>query len=549
MHAILKGGLAVTTGFAVSVALAGCGRSHDDGPSTSSTSSTAPTAAQVATKDVAAITWNLPGGEPATLDPAKTYGGSDLIVVANICDSLLTLTPDGGVEPGLASSVDRPDDTTYVVHLRPATFFDGQPVTADDVVFSLDRVRDPKSGSYWGFFAQNVSNVVATDEKTVTISMSQPDAIFYQMLATPMAEIVEKAFVVQAGDKFGGPDGGVMCSGAYKLDRWVTGDKIVLEANDSWWNSDPTLQHAKQVTFTFLTDDATVTQALLNDDIDGSYLVPHSTLDQLENSGIGTVYTGPSTQQLVLIPTDLTGDSPLANRDLREALAASIDYRGILSTTLAGTAEPLGAIVPPGTWGSARGQYDAAYQKLPLPVQNLDHARTLIEESGVSDPTITLAVPASVPEAVSIGEAIQSSAEQAGFTVTLKPMPGADFSALFGSANARSKVDVFLSDYYADIPDPTELYMQIGVPGGAADFGGYDNRQVASELTQARATSDDAQRAALTIKAQDAITHDLVWLPLAYPQQMLFMNNKLGGATAAFPYVVYAPWLASIGGV
>jgi peptide/nickel transport system substrate-binding protein len=549
MHAILKGALAVTTGFAVSVALAGCGRTHDDSRSTSSTSSTAPYAAPLATKDVAAITWNLPGGEPATLDPAKTYGGSDLIVVANICDSLLTLTPDGGVEPGLASSVDRPDATTYVVHLRPATFFDGQPVTADDVVFSLDRVRDPKSGSYWGFFAQNVSNVVATDEQTVTISMSRPDAIFYQMLATPMAEIVEKAFVVQAGDKFGGPDGGVMCSGAYKLDSWVTGDKIVLEANDSWWNSDPTLQHAKQVTFTFLTDDSTVTQALLNDDIDGSFLVPHSTLDQLENSGIGAVYIGPSTQQLVLIPTDLTGDSPLANRDLREALAASIDYRGILSTTLAGTAEPLRAIVPPGTWGSARDQYDAAYQKLPLPVQNLDLARTLIEQSGVSDPTITLAVPASVPEAVSIGEAIQSSAKQAGFTVILKPMPGADFSALFGSANARSKVDVFLSDYYADIPDPTELYMQIGVPGGAADFGGYDNRQVASELTQARATSDDAERAALTIKAQDAITHDLVWLPLAYPQQMLFMNNKLGGATAAFPYVVYAPWLASIGGV
>jgi peptide/nickel transport system substrate-binding protein len=550
MHAIHRGrALGMAAGsLAVWMALSGCGRSHDESPGSSSSAAT--TAGPAATKDVDAITWNLPGGEPATLDPAKTYGGSDLLVVANICDSLLTLTPEGGVEPGLASSIDRPDDTTYVVHLRStARFFDGAPVAADDVVFSLDRVRDPNSRSYWGFFAQHVENIVATDAMTVTISLSQPDAIFYQMLATPMAQIVQRAFVTEGGDEYGSPGGGVMCSGAYELASWVQGDRIVLKANEAWWNRDANPQHVKQVTFTFVTEDATITQALLNDDIDGSFNVPHTTLAQLQDADNGSVYMGPSTQQLVLVPTDLTGDSPLASRDLREALAASIDYDGILSSTLAGTAEPLRAIVPPGTWGTAREQYEAAYEELSVPAQDLERAKELIQASGVSDPTIRLAVPAAIPEYVSLGEAIQSNAEQAGFDVVLVPMPDADFFALYGSADARSKIDVFLSDYYADIPDPTELYMQIGIPGGAADFGGYDNPQVASQLSQARATSDDTQRAELTIEAQATITEDLVWLPLGYPKNTLFLNSRLGGATAAFPYMMYAPWLAPIGGV
>lgn len=542
--------LLAASALALTLALASCGKDHTDGDTAPAPSSGGASAAPAATSDVDAITWNLVGGEPATLDPAKTYGGSDLLVVSNICDALLTLTPEGTVAPGLASSIDRPDDTTYVVQLRPdATFFDGKPVTADDVVYSLDRVRDPKAGTYWGFFAQSVDDVVATDERTVTITMSEPDAIFYQMLTTPMAQVIEKAYATKAGADYGSPDGGVMCSGAYTLEKWDQGDSIVLEANDDWWNADENPQHAKRVTFSYLSDDATLTQALLNGDVDGSFSLPSSTIDQLRDTDSGRVYSGPTTQQLVLIPTDLSGDSALANPDLRQALAASIDYEGIVTTTLGGTAEPLRAIVPPGGWGTAREEYAAAYEKLPVPTQDLDRAAELVQQSGVDKPSFTLAVPSVIPEYVSLGEAIQSSAEQAGFDVTLKPLPGADFSALYGSAEARSKVDVFLSDYYADVPDPTQLYMQIGIPGGAADFGGYDNPTVADQLREARATSDDAKRAELTIEAQAAITADLVWLPLAYPQLSLFLNASLGGATAAFPYIMYAPWLPAIGGV
>lgn len=528
------------------VVLSGCGKSHDsDGAPTTEKSSQAPEAA----KEIDSLTWNLPGGGPNTLDPVKSFSGSDLLVSANVCESLLRLQPSGEAGPGLASSVDQPDETTLVVHLREGvTFFDGSPMTADDVVFSLDRIRDPKAGSYWGYFASHVSSVEATDDQTVTIKLDQPDAIFYQMLATPLGQVVQKQFVEDAGKDYGSPKGGVMCTGPYEVAAWNSGNDLVLKANDGWWGREDSPQLNKEVKFTFVTEDSTITSALLNGDIDGTFDIPFSTNAKLTDAPDGGVYQGPSTKQLVLIPTDLNGDGALAKVELRQALAKSIDYEGILGTTLAGVADPLRAVATPGTWGSAVDEYQAAYDELGEPARDLEAAKKLIADSGVSSPAITIAVPADIPEYVSLGETIQSNAEEAGFDVTLKPLPGADFSALYGDAKARSKVDAFLSDWYADIADPAELYIQFGIPGGAADYGGYDNPEVAAQLQDAVRTIDDDARADLTIQAQATLTEDLVWIPLAYPLQTVFLNDRLGGVSTAFPFVMYAPWLPTIGG-
>lgn len=534
------------------VGLSSCaGKPRDPDPESKAATPDIAMAAPAATKDVETLTWNLPGGEPTTLDPVKIFGGSDILVDANLCESLLTLTPEGESVPGLASSIDRPDDTTFVVNLRQGvTFSDGNPMTAQDVVFSLDRVRDPEAGSYWGQFASRVTSVKATDDQTVTITLDEPDAVFYRMLATPMAQIVQQDYVEKAADKYGSPSGGVMCTGPYTLDEWQPGTSIVLKANPTWWNAQTQQLRTQSATFTFLTEDSTVTSALLNDDIDGSFSIPRTTLDRLLSAPNGKVYLGPSTAQLVLIPTQLSADSTstLANPKLREAFAKSIDYAGLISSTLKQAGEPLRAAMPPGGWGTAESTYAGAYDELADPAQDLDAAKALVEESGVSKPKVTLAVPASIPEYVSQAEVIQSNASQAGFDVTLKPLPAADFNALFASPQARSKVDVFLADWYADVPEPLQLYLQFGTPGGVSDFGGYDNPETATLLNQARSTMDDEARAELTVQAQKILTDDLVWIPLAYPLNTLFLNDRLGGATSAFPFVMYSPWLATIGG-
>lgn len=531
---------------ALVLAAAACGKSPS---STPSVPSSAPHSAPAATKNVGLLTWNLPGGEPRTLDPVKILSGGDLEVESNLCESLLTLTPSGGDKPGLATSVDRPNDTTYVAHLRHGvTFSDGKPMTASDVVFSLNRVRDPKLASFWASFASAVTSISATNSDTVTIKLSKPDALYYQMLATPMGQVVEQSYVQSAGSKYGSAAGGVRCTGPYTLQSWNSGTDIVLKANDKWWGRTATPQRAASVKFTFLTDDATITSALLNGDIDGEFDIPTTTVTKLQASPSGAVYFGPSTSQLVLAPTKLAGGSPLSNPTVRQAFADSIDYKGILASIMSGLGQPLRAAAPPGSWGYAQSVYQSAYDKLPEPTQNLERAKQLLAQSGEKNPTVTLAVPSDIPEYITIGTAIQSNAAQAGFKVNLKPLPSADFYALYSDPKARAGIDLFLNDYYADVPDPLELYVQFGNPGGAADFGGYKNQQVITLLTQAQQTIDDTKRAELTVQAQAILTKDLVWIPIAYPAWSLYLNKRFGGAVAAFPYVLYAPWLPSIGG-
>lgn len=510
-----------------------------------------PSAAEPATTDVDSITWNLSGGEPATLDPGKAFSSSDLQVGANVCESLMAMTETGEIQPGLASSIDQPSETEYIVHLREnVTFSDGTPMTSDDVVFSLNRIRDPDAGSYWGYFAERVESVSAVDPSTVSIVLSQPDAVFYRMLVTPLGQVVQKAFVEKAGAAYGTPDGGVMCTGPYTLASWNPGESITLEANDKWWNSDQRPLRTKSAVFTFLTDDATISSALLNGDIDGTTEISSTILPQLLNAPNGEVYAGPSTKQFVMIPTDLSPESASALADplIRQALAKSIDYQGLLSTVFAGLSRPIRTIVPPGAWGYSKDVYQAAYDEYTDPVRDIDAAKALLAEAGEPNPKIVLAVPADFPQYVTIGESIQSNAKEAGIEIDLRSLPSAEANALYSDPAARSAVDAFLTDYFSDIPDPTELYMQIGALDGASNFNGYDNAQVADLLEQARGAADDNARAKLTVEAQAIITEDLAWIPIAYPLQTAFLNNRLGGMTASFPAALYSPWLSFIGG-
>ena len=119
------------------------------------------------------ITWGLAEGEPISLDTKiqSSY------VFPNLCDSLLRLNPDYSVSPAIAESADWVDPVTFVIKLRPdVKFWDGTPVTADDVAYSLSRHQDPTSQWYAAFVM--VSSIEATDASTVTVHFNMPWSSF-----------------------------------------------------------------------------------------------------------------------------------------------------------------------------------------------------------------------------------------------------------------------------------------------------------------------------------------------------------------------------------
>ena len=219
-----------------------CGRSANSSTSAAPSGSdllNLPTTTTAGTQPVDKIVWGL-YRETDSLDPIFAFDYPENTVLSLLCETLLKQAPDGSIGDGIAS-LETPNDTTLVFTLKDGvTFWDGNPVTPDDVVYSLDRAMDPKLGGFYTASFSRVKSIEATGSNQVTITLKQPDVWLQGELASTPGWIIEKAFaedLVAKGGTYGSPEGGAMCSGSYKLGDWNPGDKLEVVRNDTYWDS------------------------------------------------------------------------------------------------------------------------------------------------------------------------------------------------------------------------------------------------------------------------------------------------------------------------
>lgn len=333
------------------------------------------------------IVWNLPYGEPTSLDPAFSSSESNSTVIANMCESLLLQNPDFTTSPNLAT-VEQIDDVTFQVQLdERATFWDGSPVTSADVKYSMERLRDTELGSTWAGVLSSVQSIDITDDRNLTIRLSEPDVRFAAHLATPAAVVVKQA-AVEAAATFGSAADGVMCTGPFKFGAWNIGQDIVLQKHTDYWNPDAAAV-SDSVKFTFNTDAASATTALQNGEIDGSYNFPVSALDALaQSSGSLTLGTSLGLYGLMTINTE---QGPLQDPKIREALELAIDYEGIIEGVFAGAAVVNKTFTPQSAWGYSQDIFQEAWDQIDGGVTDLERAQALVEEAGAPSDPIVLA--------------------------------------------------------------------------------------------------------------------------------------------------------------
>src|SRR5215469_13842101 len=185
------------------LALAACGRSAS---SSGNTGTVSPTKGLVATttagtKSVASVTWAV-YRDVNSLDPIYAFDYPENTAISLMCESLLRQAPSGAIEPGLAT-MSNPSPTKLVFTINAAAkFWDGHPVTAADVVYSLDRQNNPSLGGFYGLVFSRVSSIAATGSKQVTITLKQPDYWLPGELASMPGVVIEKAFAVKQGKKY-----------------------------------------------------------------------------------------------------------------------------------------------------------------------------------------------------------------------------------------------------------------------------------------------------------------------------------------------------------
>jgi peptide/nickel transport system substrate-binding protein len=536
---------------------AGCGGSSDKGSGGSGSGGGAKAAADTtklvtdtpaATGDVDKVTWALPYGEPLTLDPQRAGDYSPNTVVSNLCDNLVRLQPDFSLKPGLAS-YEQPDPKTLVFRIQSnARFWDGRPVTPGDVVYSLQRNTDPKVQSPAAPAFRFVASIKQTGADEVTVKFKQPDSAFLAQMSSLTSAVSEKAFVERAGKSYGTGQGGLMCSGPFKLDTWSSGEQIVTSANPDYWDA-ALKPRVKTFIYKFIPDGSTLTSALQSGEVDGTYEAPVGSLRALASSNAGHLYVGPSTQSLSIGATSATG--PAANPAVRTALDLAIDKNALVKNVLRGSGTPLKTFTPPFTYNGspARDVYQAGYDALAdNSTADLDKARQLIAGAHVGNRPLTLATISGVQLATQTATIVQATGKAIGLNIKIKQMPPPEFSALFYDPGKRAGVDLIIAMGYIDTPNVLNYapLFTSKPPAGLFNWVGYSNPEVSKELAAAQADTDPQSSAQHFVAAQKLYAPARLQVSLANIYENLFMNKKITGATASFSYI-NSPWAASVG--
>lgn len=498
-----------------------------------------------ATGDLELATWNLPLGEPASLDPITAFNYPENTVVANLCEGLMQLQPDYSITPGLAESVDSPDASTFIYTIRQGvTFWDGTPMTTDDVIFSLNRQLNPDEGSYWaGGLVENIASITKTGDWEVTVALTKPDSTFNSYMVTPVGNVVSQAFREAAGDNFGTPTGKVMCTGPFSVGDWNQGQSISLERNDNYWNTEK-MARAAQVDINFIVDSAAIANALSTGAIDGSYDVPLGAITALQGATNGTLYLGRSTQLVAIIGT---GNGAFADPAVRQALMMATDREAIAATVFEGTAQASASLVPNNGWSYGADTFKTGRAALPSTTVDIEGAKTVLEGATVDiTQTIKIVYPSERTYYADIISEIANGARAIGLTVEPEGVPSAQFGAFFSDSEARAGHDAFVTNNYMDVPDPLAFLRTIVGTGGAQNYNDFSDAEIDGLLDQAAAAPTDEERAGIVNDLQTLVMAELPWIPIVDPSVLLFMNNRVTGVPASFVYLYY-PWAADLG--
>ncbi|NIY47070.1 ABC transporter substrate-binding protein [Cedecea colo] len=248
------------------------------------------------------------GSEPASLDPHKVESDVEFNLISDFFDGLVAVRRDGSIEPRLAEKWEEKGSTVWTFHLRPGIkWSNGQPITAEDVVWSWQRLVDPKTASPYASYLGNMHlqnaaeiaqgtktadtlGIKALDDSTLQITLTQPTAAFLAMLAHPSLVPVDKTLLEKFGEKWTQP-GNFVGSGAYKPVQWVVNEKIVAERNAQYWDNKHTV--INKVTYLPIGSETADINRYKAGEIDIVYSLPQTLFASLKKSMPDQVHVTP----------------------------------------------------------------------------------------------------------------------------------------------------------------------------------------------------------------------------------------------------------------
>lgn len=515
--------------LSIALALTGCG-------SSTSTEKASSGAAGGGIKQGGSMTFALPG-DITSLDAAFSYDFTTNPVVTQITEGLLKFNAKGEVVPLLAEKVDNPDPLTYVYHLRQGVKFqDGSPMTADDVVFSMERTKDPKTASYLGWMYANVDKIQKVDDSTVKVTLKNADALWRYVPATTAGHILSKAYYEAHKANYGKPDGGVMGTGPFKYVSWETGSQIKLAKNEYYWDKTGG-PYLDEVVYKVLPEGTTRVTGLKTGQVGMTLDIPLDLLSVVQGMNSVALQTGSSYMNDFIAFN--TQRKPFDDVKVRQAMNYALDKQKILDQIIKDAGSPAKAIpIGPAMWVFEKDAWESAYKEIPDYAFNLDKAKQLMAESTVPSGFNAKIVTDNNTVRLNSALALQAAVKPLNINLEIvKVTPEELNTRAFGGAR---DYDIIVTAWGSDFPDPsgnlTPVFHSANVGDGGSNFGNYKNPQVDALLDEQVKLSDDKKRSELMIQAEKLIANDSPWIMIDHPKHLMALNKDLTG------YDVTALW-------
>lgn len=420
--------------------------------------------------------------EPPHLDPtAGAAAAIDEVVYANVFEGLTRFGPDGAILPALARSWEISEDgLDYTFHLHEGvTFHDGAPLSAADVVFSMDRARGAESVNAQKVLFTDIESVEAIDDLTVRFRLSRQNGNLLFNLAWGDAVIVsEGSAATNATQPIG--------TGPFRFGNWVQGDSVVLLRNTEYWGDAARLERA---VFRFIDDPTAAFAAMMAEDVDTFPNFPSpETLGVLDADPRFVAVIGSTEGETILAMNNRR--APLDNVLVRQAIAHAVDRQAIIDGAMFGYGTPIGTHFAP---------HHPAYVDLTgLSAYDPARSRELLAEAGVSNLTLSLALPPPV-YARRGGEIIAAQLRAVGIETRIVNMEWAQWLEQVFSGR----------DFDLTVISHTEP-MDIEIYGRDDYYFGYGAPQFQAIMAELDATTDPDARTALMQAAQRDIAENYV---------------------------------------
>jgi peptide/nickel transport system substrate-binding protein len=414
-----------------------------------------------------------------------------LFISVNVYDTLLRTSKDGtGVEPGLATKwVSSPDGLTWTFTLRDGVkFSDGTALKASDVKASLDMARSGGK-SAWKDVYKAIKEIAASDDKTVTITLSQPYAPLLSVLAMFSGGVLpaDMAKATDAKDYDNALAWKTKGTGAYYSEGWKKGDPIVLKRNTYYWKSTPAIE---EVRIEYIPDDNTRVLKLQGGETDLIDFVPFSQIAAL-NTQPGVKAQTFTIQQTAFVILN-NSKPPLNDVKVRQALNYATDKDAIIKNVYFGQAKFMNSPIPMGTYWD---------KNLPGYPYDLEKAKKLMSESsGAAGFKMDMQVRAGNTNFANTAVILKEAWAKIGVTVDIQTLDTAVVRTNYREGNYMSTPAAWTND----MNDPTEI-VNYAMRGGASPFSywtRYNNPDLNDKITKADLEQDAKKREALYSEIQ-----------------------------------------------